>query len=48
MGIGNCALEIYCLVLTQGNHCIVWYAQRTNDLLPMTNCQGNLMPLDNV
>ena len=39
LGIGNCALERYCLVSTQvkdnkKNHCIVCYAQMTNAPLP--------------
>ena len=30
LGIGNWAIVSYCLVVTQGNHCIVWYAQMPN------------------
>ena len=30
LGIGNRAKVSYCLVVTQGNHCIVWYAQMPN------------------
>ena len=30
LGIGNWALEIYCLVLTHVNHCIVPCARMTN------------------
>ena len=30
LGIGNWAIVSYCLVVTQGNHCIVWYAQIPN------------------
>ena len=30
VGIGNWAIVSYCLVVTQGNHCIVWYAQMPN------------------
>ena len=37
LGIGNSALEIYCLVVRK-----VLYAQMPNVRLPMINCQGNL------
>ena len=30
LGNGNRATVSYCLVVTQGNHCIVWYAQMPN------------------
>ena len=30
LGNGNRATVSYCLVVTQGNHCIVWYSQLPN------------------
>ena len=30
LGNGYCSTVSYCLVVTQGNHCIVWYAQMPN------------------
>ena len=34
LGIGNCALGMYCFVVTHANHRIVLYAQTPNALLP--------------
>ena len=42
LGIGNWALGSYCLVVTQANHCIVWYAQMLNTQMPIPNGQINL------
>ena len=48
LGIGNCALGSYFLVVPQVNHCIfVPYVESPNALLPMTNCQSfDLAALD--
>ena len=42
LGIGNCALGSYCLVVTQVTHCIVRNAQMLNAQFPMTYYQSNL------
>ena len=39
---GNCALGIYCLVVTQANYSFVVYAQMSNAQSPMTICQSIL------